>query len=102
LHADRRLGRVDADSQIVERHFDDVAPDLLGIAGVVGHRLGVRKQQELPMRMLKRHAIPQRAGVVTEMKGAGRSISGQDHRTNFPINRHALTPILEPPRLKGF
>ncbi|MNN63828.1 hypothetical protein D3C81_1792340 [compost metagenome] len=81
LHGDGGLGRVDADRQVIQRHFQYVAAHLVGIVRIVGHGLGVGQQQVLLMRILQRHAALQRADEVAEMQRAGGTVAGQDHGT---------------------
>lgn len=78
LDADGRHVRVDADSQVVDRDFQDVAPHLGRIMGVVGQCLGIGEQQVLAMAVLERDAVAQRPDVMTEVQRAGRAVAGQD------------------------
>jgi hypothetical protein len=78
LDQDGRLGRIDADGQVVQRHFDHVAVHLVGVVHIVGQRLGVGQHDELLEIVLVCHAVAQAADEVAEVQRAGRTVAGQD------------------------
>lgn len=78
LNQNRRLGRINANRQIVQRHFDHVAMHLAGVVHIVGQRLGIGQHDELTIRALVRHAIAQAADEVSQMEWSGRTVAGKN------------------------
>ena len=67
--------------QVVQRHFDDILPHLLGGVHVIGQGLGVRDEDEhlgIVSGVLKLHAAAQRPHVVADVQAAGGAVAGQD------------------------
>ena len=79
LDEDRGLARIDADGQIVQRHFDDIAVHLVDVFHIVRQRLRVGQHDELLVAVLVADAVAQAAHIVAQVQGAGRAVARQDH-----------------------
>ena len=81
LHTDIGLVRINSDGQIIQRHLDDIIPDLLGIVPVVCQGLVIGDQN---INLIKGAGILQldpplqRSHIVTQVKLPGRPVPGQD------------------------
>lgn len=96
LDADRRPVRVDAGGQVVQRHVDDVVPDLAGIVRIVGERLIVRDEDVHLVKaagVLQLHPPPERADIVPQVQPPGRAVARED---DLPAARLFLHHIPSP------
>ena len=81
LDKDVRLGRVDAHSQIIQCHLQDVLAHFLRVIGVIGQGLCVRDHNidlvELAG-ILQTDTLFQGADIVAHMQAAGRAVARQN------------------------
>ena len=81
LDEERRNLRIKADGEIVQGNLDDILANLFRVLEIVGQRLRVGDHDEDFVEfagVLKLHAAPERPDIVSDMKFAGGSVTGQD------------------------
>ena len=80
LYEDSHLFRVQAASQIVQRHLDDILAHLLGIINIIGQGLCIgNKDIHLVViaLVLQLHTTAEATHVMTDMKPARRTVAGK-------------------------
>ena len=78
--------RVQAAGQIVQRHFDDVLTDLLGVVGIVGKCLYISDEHKHPVIVsfiLEENPVAERAHIVAQVEFAGRTVAGKDDSSHL-------------------
>ena len=74
MQTDRGLGGIDPDREVVGHDFEDIARDLARIGDVVGQRLRIGDQYELPMGVLQLETSLQGSDVMAEMERTGTEV----------------------------
>ena len=82
LHEKRGALGIEPRGEVVQSHFDDVLPHLLGIVGVVGEGLGIGDHDEDLLEfagVLQLDAAAQRPHVMAQVETTRRTVAGKDY-----------------------
>ena len=96
LNEKRGSFRIQSAGKVIQRHLDDVLPDLFRIFNVIGKRLSIGDHDEVLgviAGVLKLHPPPQRADVMPYMKPPGGAVASQNDLFHIPflLNFSGLT-----------
>ena len=86
LDEEHALLRIEAGSEIVESHLDDVLANLLRVVGIIGEGLHVGHEHEhtvVVARILQLDTTAQRADVVSEMEFSGGAVTGEYYFSHY-------------------